>query len=148
MYDFQLVLKYIYARFAKLTIQRITRYQVFKPDDKNGMEIQTQLDALLERQKRDSQQPVFKTPSSRYLMVMYSYLSQLIKDCFSETEFSFFRQKADPEFADMISLDEACKSENVDEDSCYSVFVSYVEIYNNYIYDLLEDAPFDPVRPK
>lgn len=60
----------------------------------------------------------------------------------------FFRQKPDPEFADMISPDEACKSENVDEDGCYSVFVSYSEIYNNYIYDLLEDAPYDPIRPK
>ncbi|XP_074477195.1 kinesin-like protein KIF23 isoform X5 [Sebastes fasciatus] len=95
---------------------------VFKPDDKNGMEIQSQVDALLERQKRDSQQSVPRTPSSR--------------------------QKADPEFADMISSEEACKSENVDEDCCYSVFVSYIEIYNNYIYDLLEDAPFDPIRPK
>ncbi|KAM7424493.1 hypothetical protein PAMA_000709 [Pampus argenteus] len=95
---------------------------VFKPDDKNGMEIQSQVDALLERQKRDSQPLVPKTPSSR--------------------------QKADPEFADMISPEEACKSENVDDDCCYSIFVSYIEIYNNYIYDLLEDAPFDPIRPK
>ncbi|XP_075875627.1 kinesin-like protein KIF23 isoform X2 [Nelusetta ayraudi] len=95
---------------------------VFKPDDKNGLEIQNQVDALLERQKRDSQPSVPKTPSSR--------------------------QKADPEFADMISTAEACKSENVDEDCCYSVFVSYIEVYNNYIYDLLEDAPFDPIRPK
>ncbi|XP_055076937.1 kinesin-like protein KIF23 isoform X6 [Periophthalmus magnuspinnatus] len=96
---------------------------VFKPDDKNGMEIQDTVEALLERQKRDSQQPnVPKTPSSR--------------------------QKADPEFADMISAEEACKSDGVDEDCCYSVFVSYIEIYNNYIYDLLEEAPFDPIRPK
>uniref|UniRef100_A0A8D3BRY4 Kinesin-like protein n=1 Tax=Scophthalmus maximus TaxID=52904 RepID=A0A8D3BRY4_SCOMX len=95
---------------------------VFKPDEKNGMEIQNQVDALLERQKRDSQQSVPKTPSSR--------------------------QRADPEFADMISSEEACKSENVDEDCCFSVFVSYIEIYNNYIYDLLEDAPYDPIRPK
>ncbi|XP_035801203.1 kinesin-like protein KIF23 isoform X1 [Amphiprion ocellaris] len=95
---------------------------VFKPDDKNGLEIQSQVDALLERQKRDSQQSVPKTPSSR--------------------------QKADPEFADMISSEEACKSESVDDDCCYSVFVSYIEIYNNYIYDLLEEAPYDPIRPK
>uniref|UniRef100_A0A673BAK5 Kinesin-like protein n=1 Tax=Sphaeramia orbicularis TaxID=375764 RepID=A0A673BAK5_9TELE len=95
---------------------------VFKPDDKNGMEIQSQVDALLERQKRDSQQSVPRTPSSRL--------------------------KADPEFADMISPEEACKCDNVDDDCCYSVFVSYIEIYNNYIYDLLEDAPFDPIRPK
>ncbi|XP_060924546.1 kinesin-like protein KIF23 [Limanda limanda] len=95
---------------------------VFKPDEKNGMEIQNQVDALLERQKRDSQPSVPKTPASR--------------------------QRADPEFADMISAEEACKSENVDEDCCYSVFVSYVEIYNNYIYDLLEDASIDPIRSK
>lgn len=61
---------------------------------------------------------------------------------------SSFRQRPDPEFADMISSEEACKSDNVDEDCCYSVFVSYIEIYNNYIYDLLEDAPFDPIRSK
>uniref|UniRef100_A0A3B4A063 Kinesin motor domain-containing protein n=1 Tax=Periophthalmus magnuspinnatus TaxID=409849 RepID=A0A3B4A063_9GOBI len=84
---------------------------VFKPDDKNGMEIQDTVEALLERQKRDSQQPnVPKTPSSR--------------------------QKADPNVA--------VKMEN----NCYSVFVSYIEIYNNGIYDLLEEAPFDPIRPK
>ncbi|XP_049574308.1 kinesin-like protein KIF23 isoform X3 [Syngnathus scovelli] len=95
---------------------------VFKPDDKNGIDIQNDVDALLERQKRDTQPLVPKTPSSR--------------------------QKADPEFADMISPQEACKAENVDEDCCYSILVSYVEVYNNYIYDLLEDAPFDPIRPK
>ncbi|XP_077375515.1 kinesin-like protein KIF23 isoform X5 [Festucalex cinctus] len=95
---------------------------VFKPDDKNGIDIQNDVDALLERQRRDSQSLVPKTPTSR--------------------------QKADPEFADMISPEEACKAENVDEDCCYSILVSYVEVYNNYIYDLLEDAPLDPIRPK
>ncbi|KAI1889418.1 hypothetical protein AGOR_G00162670 [Albula goreensis] len=95
---------------------------VFKTDDKNGMEVQNQVDALLERQKRDSQQAVPKTPSSR--------------------------QRLDPEFADMIAPQELCRVEGVDEDSSYSVFVSYIEIYNNYIYDLLEEAPFDPIKPK
>ncbi|KAJ8406598.1 hypothetical protein AAFF_G00301720 [Aldrovandia affinis] len=95
---------------------------VFKMDDKNGIEVQNQVDALLERQKRDSQQSVPRTPSSR--------------------------QRLDPEFADMINPQEACRAEGVDEDSSYSVFVSYVEIYNNYIYDLLEEAPFDPIKPK
>ncbi|XP_076848383.1 kinesin-like protein KIF23 isoform X2 [Brachyhypopomus gauderio] len=95
---------------------------VFKPDDKNGVEVQNQVDALLERQKRESQQSVPKTPSSR--------------------------QRADPEFADMINPEEACKAKEVDEDSSYSVFVSYIEIYNNYIYDLLEESPIDLIKPK
>ncbi|XP_043072854.1 kinesin-like protein KIF23 isoform X4 [Puntigrus tetrazona] len=94
---------------------------VFKPDDKNGMEVQNQVDALLDRQKRDSQTAVPKTPTAR---------------------------RVDPEFADMISPEEACKADGVDEDSSYSVFVSYIEIYNNYIYDLLEETPFDPIKPK
>uniref|UniRef100_A0A8C1MSH8 Kinesin-like protein n=1 Tax=Cyprinus carpio TaxID=7962 RepID=A0A8C1MSH8_CYPCA len=52
------------------------------------------------------------------------------------------------QFADMISPEEACKADGVDEDSSYSVFVSYIEIYNNYIYDLLEETPIDPIKPK
>lgn len=48
----------------------------------------------------------------------------------------------------MIKPEEASKSEGVDEDSSYSVFVSYIEIYNNYIYDLLEDTQEDAIKPK
>ena len=36
----------------------------------------------------------------------------------------------------------------VDEDNTYAVFVSYFEIYNNYIYDLLDETPVDPICPK
>ncbi|KAF6738936.1 Kinesin-like protein KIF23 [Oryzias melastigma] len=96
--------------------------QVFKTDDKNGMEIQCEVDALLERQRRENNLPVPKTPSSR--------------------------QKIDPEMVDMITPEEACKADGVDEDSSYSVFVSYIEIYNNYIYDLLEETQEDVVKPK
>ncbi|XP_069722696.1 kinesin-like protein KIF23 isoform X4 [Phaenicophaeus curvirostris] len=93
---------------------------VFKLDDKNGVDVQCEVDALLERQKRDAM-PVVKTPSGTQI---------------------------DPEFADMINVQEHCKAEEVDEDNVYAVFVSYIEIYNNYIYDLLEEAPFDPIKPK
>ncbi|NXW84299.1 KIF23 protein, partial [Alopecoenas beccarii] len=94
---------------------------VFKLDDKNGVDVQCEVDALLERQKRDAM-PVPKTPSGKRQM--------------------------DPEFADMINVQDHCKVEDVDEDNVYSVFVSYIEIYNNYIYDLLEEAPFEPIKPK
>uniref|UniRef100_A0AAV2L6D1 Kinesin-like protein n=1 Tax=Knipowitschia caucasica TaxID=637954 RepID=A0AAV2L6D1_KNICA len=94
---------------------------VFKSDDKNGMEVQTEVDALLERQKRDHSLNAAKPTS---------------------------RQKTDPEIADMISGEESYKAEAVDEDCAYSVFVSYIEIYNNYIYDLLEDSAEDLIKPK
>ncbi|XP_074488858.1 kinesin-like protein KIF23 isoform X5 [Sebastes fasciatus] len=96
---------------------------VFKTDDKNGMEVQNEVDALLERQRRENNLSVPKTPSSS-------------------------RQKLDPEIADMIKSEEAYKSDGVDEDSSYTVFVSYIEIYNNYIYDLLEENQEDAIKPK
>lgn len=56
-----------YCWLLSFTLFAAVCVQVFKPDDKNGMEIQNQVDALLERQKRDSQQNVPKTPSARYV---------------------------------------------------------------------------------
>lgn len=70
----------------------------------------------------------------------------IAQNIFIETD--FHRQRMDPEFADMITVPEHCKAEGVDEDSVYSLFVSYVEIYNNYLYDLLEEIPQDPIKPK
>ncbi|XP_064422153.1 kinesin-like protein KIF23 [Latimeria chalumnae] len=108
--------------FNSIASLQAKRY-VFKPDEKNGMEIQSDVDALLERQRRETQLTTIpRTPLSK--------------------------QKLDPEFADMISLHDHCRVLDVDEDSVYSVFVSYIEIYNNYIYDLLEEIPYDPIKPK
>ncbi|XP_067827424.1 kinesin-like protein KIF23 isoform X2 [Heptranchias perlo] len=108
--------------FCSIGSFQAKRY-VFKPDDKNAMDVQCDVDALLERQKRDAQ------PS-----VIPKILSS--------------RQRMDPEFADMITVPEHCKADGVDEDSVYSLFVSYIEIYNNYLYDLLEELPPDPIKPK
>ncbi|XP_039578966.1 kinesin-like protein KIF23 [Passer montanus] len=94
---------------------------VFKLDDKNGVDVQTEVEALLERQRREAL-PTPKTPAGK--------------------------RQLDPEFADMIGVQDQCRAEEVDEDNVYGVFVSYIEIYNNYIYDLLEEAPCDSIKPK
>ena len=39
-------------------------------------------------------------------------------------------------------------SDCIDEDSQYAVFVSYIEIYNNYVFDLLEETPVDTIVPR
>ncbi|XP_071297209.1 kinesin-like protein KIF23 isoform X2 [Agelaius tricolor] len=94
---------------------------VFKLDDKNGVDVQSEVEALLERQRREAL-PTPKTPAGK--------------------------RQLDPEFADMIDAQDHCRAGDVDEDNVYGVFVSYIEIYNNYIYDLLEEAPCDPIKPK
>merc|ERR1712048_1242638 len=34
----------------------------------------------------------------------------------------------------------------VDEDNNYAVFISFVEIYNNSVFDLLDETPIDPIN--
>ncbi|XP_076005761.1 kinesin-like protein KIF23 isoform X2 [Genypterus blacodes] len=107
--------------FNSISPYQAKRY-VFKADEKNGIDIQNEIDALLERQRRENQTSVPKTPSSR--------------------------QKLDPEFGDMIQPEEAFMVDGVDDDCSYGVFVSFIEIYNNYIYDLLEETSEDTFQPK
>ncbi|XP_065886124.1 kinesin-like protein KIF23 [Dysidea avara] len=92
---------------------------VFKPDRTNGFDVQSEVDAIAEEELNRPKQLSAKARMQQ------------------------------AEFGDMLRplvLDD-CK-EVVDNDSSYAVFVSYIEIYNNYIYDLLEDVPVDPIKPK
>lgn len=54
-----------------------------------------------------------------------------------------------PEYGDILRVPESRKvEEGVEEDNSYTIFVSYIEIYNNLVYDLLEETPIDPIKPK
>ena len=95
---------------------------VFVPDGMNGFEVQSEADALLQKQEQDilPQLKTSKTPS-----------------------------KKQRNSADVFGNIDQCYSEDVNTECRYSVFVSYVEIYNDYIYDLLGDIQLDPFnRPK
>ena len=48
-----------------------------------------------------------------------------------------------PNFGDLLRVPDGRKIGNIDEDNSYAVFVSYIEIYNNYVYDLLEEPVYD-----
>ena len=66
--------------------------------------------------------------------------------CF--TYFSLCRAEQ-PDYGDLLRIPEPRRIDHVvDEDSSYAVFVSFVEIYNNYVYDLLEDSPTDNIKAK
>ncbi|RMX60002.1 hypothetical protein pdam_00001163 [Pocillopora damicornis] len=96
---------------------------VFKPDKSNGIEIQTELEAKLEKEKRVKEAALQAAQGGR-------------------------NRNADNDFADLIRVAETGVISGVDEDNSYAVFVSYFEIYNNYIYDLLDETPVDPICPK
>ncbi|KAG0415416.1 hypothetical protein HPB47_007428, partial [Ixodes persulcatus] len=97
------------------------RKYVFKPDRLNGFDTQTIPEALLEHQQEIMPQTP-KTPK--------------------------IRRKDDGIVDWTTRVYETAKVDDLDPDMAYAVFVSYIEIYNNYVYDLLEDNPIDPIKPK
>ncbi|KAK4026155.1 Kinesin-like protein [Daphnia magna] len=88
---------------------------IFKPDRMNSFEIQSELDALAERQAEITNK--FKTPARRG----------------QENEGQ--------------RVTDATRISALDEDQAFAVFVTFVEVYNNTVFDLLDDTPIDPLRP-
>ncbi|EDW50450.1 kinesin-like protein KIF23 [Drosophila sechellia] len=109
----------IMPRCLDVLFRTISDYQakkfVFKPDKLNGFEILSEEDALLERQHEMNQ---------RFA---------------GSGRFAFRHKDSDPEIASQASV-EPIPLLGLDEDNMYSVFVTYIEIYNNSVYDLLEDS--------
>ncbi|XP_055376504.1 kinesin-like protein KIF23 [Condylostylus longicornis] len=104
----------IMPRCLDALFKTISDYQtkkfVFKPDRLNGFEILSDADALLERQAEMNSR--FAKPK---------------------------RKDSDPEIASKAST-EAKPIDGLDEDNMYAVFITYVEIYNNSVFDLLEET--------
>ncbi|ALC44016.1 pav [Drosophila busckii] len=109
----------IMPRCLDVLFRTISDYQakkfVFKPDRLNGFEILSEEDALLERQLEMNQ---------RFA---------------GSGRFGFRRKESDPEIASQASV-EPTPLNVLEEDNMYSVFITYVEMYNNSVYDLLEDS--------
>ncbi|XP_065294894.1 kinesin-like protein KIF23 isoform X2 [Dermacentor albipictus] len=115
----------ILPRCLDVVFNSIGEYQarkyVFKPDKLNGYDTQTMAEAMAEYQQ-DIMPHTPKPPKIR---------------------------RRDDDGVDWTSrTHETAKVDDVDADMAYAVFVSYIEIYNNYVYDLLEDNPIDPVKTK
>ncbi|XP_071482317.1 kinesin-like protein KIF23 [Diadema antillarum] len=99
------------------------RKYVFKPDRVNGMDVQTEADAMLERQKRELMPPPVAPRTPRTPGTPKRTRKEQI------------------DFSQVARVPDVTRLSSIDEDNNYAVFVSYVEIYNNMIYDLLEDVP-------
>ncbi|XP_065361092.1 kinesin-like protein KIF23 [Calliphora vicina] len=107
----------IMPRCLDVLFRTISDYQtkkyIFKPDRLNGFEILSETDALLERQQEMNQRFAGRGVLRR-------------KD-------------SDPEIASQASCDMA-PLQGIEEDNMYAVFITYVEVYNNSVYDLLEEG--------
>ncbi|XP_029646158.1 kinesin-like protein KIF23 isoform X2 [Octopus sinensis] len=91
---------------------------VFEPNNQNGFRVQSEADAMAKLQADIMPCPsvVPKTP-----------------------------KKDKCEFLKNPRLRDKSKVEGVSNQFLYSVFVSYVEVYNNAVYDLLEELTSDPI---
>ncbi|CAH0404452.1 unnamed protein product [Chilo suppressalis] len=109
----------ILPRALNIIFKSINDFQahkyVFKPDKMNMFDIQTEAEAMLERQ-----QELHKFKSNR-------------------------KNNSNPDLA--MSSTDITKVEGINEDNQYAVFVTYVEIYNNSVFDLLEDGPISKNLP-
>lgn len=93
-----------------------TKKYIFKNDCMNGFDAQTDADAAQDRRRYDmAPKTPGKTPRAK-------------KDTSGNSSQSSDR------------VPDTSRVSNIDEDNVYGVFVAYIEIYNNYIYDLLEDT--------
>lgn len=105
----------VMPRCLDVLFRTISDYQakkfVFKPDRLNGFEILSEADALLERQQE---------------------MNQRFKGALK-------RKDSDPEIASQASCD-LPPLQGIEMDNMYAVFVTYVEVYNNSVYDLLEEG--------
>ncbi|XP_043260428.1 kinesin-like protein KIF23 [Colletes gigas] len=112
----------IMSRTLDVIFKAIANYQtkkfIFKPDKLNGFDIQSETDAMLDRQNE----------LQRFIAAQNGRTPKM-------------RKLIDEDNNNKNGLIQTSDSETVliDEDNVYAVFITYVEIYNNSVYDLLED---------
>ncbi|XP_031832640.1 kinesin-like protein KIF23 isoform X2 [Nomia melanderi] len=104
----------IFNSIAKFQAKKFT----FKPDKLNGFDVQSEADALLDRQIEHQKSIITQNGKTPKMFVF---------DDEKNNNKNGFLQTSEPQI--LI----------VDEDNAYAVFVTYVEIYNNSVYDLLDD---------
>ncbi|XP_076751616.1 kinesin-like protein KIF23 [Xylocopa sonorina] len=113
----------IMPRCLDVIFNSIANYQtkkfIFKPDKLNGFDIQGEADAMLDRQNE----------LHAGLMIQRGGKSGKLR-----------KPESDGDSNPMIIHDiDKSQTIQIDQDNVYAVFVTYVEIYNNSVYDLLED---------
>ncbi|KAL0122232.1 hypothetical protein PUN28_007166 [Cardiocondyla obscurior] len=118
----------IMPRCLDVIFNTIANYQtknfVFKPDKLNGFDVQSEADAMLDRQHELHAGLLQKTPRPA----------------------KHRKVESDGDSNPTVTHEHnESQSVVVEPDNAYAVFVTYIEIYNNNVYDLLDD---DDIRNK
>jgi kinesin family protein 23 len=100
--------------FISIESQQTNKF-IFKPDKLNSFEMRSEVEASLDRQQQQRFTNIPKSASNHQI----KRLAQASRAAVSESS--------------------ECKPVKVIESQVYAVFVSCIEIYNNYIYDLLDE---------
>lgn len=100
---------------------------VFKPDNQNGFEIKSTPDAILQIQRENN---IVSTPTANFRQQQMTPRS--VRDDLKTLE------RIQAKWANRHREDGLVTT--INHDNNYAVFVSFVEVYNNYIYDLLDDS--------
>lgn len=110
---------------------RQARKMIFKPDGQNYFEIISSTDAIIQQQleKQKKINAALRTPTRRK-----QNNNNNNNDDYKGWE---TRQKDDS----------TCELQE-DNNNSFAVFVSYIEVYNNYVYDLLDDKFIDQIKSK
>ncbi|XP_042221887.1 kinesin-like protein KIF23 [Homarus americanus] len=91
---------------------------VFVPDCMNGFDVQTEDEAAESRKALNTQMNVNKTPRTQRQRIVSTPAQDIPH-----------------------RIPDGSRVHTLIEDNKYAVFVTYIEIYQNYIYDLLEQLP-------
>lgn len=102
-----------------------TKKYVFKPDRLNGFEILCEADAMLERQAD--------------MLARFTRQTGAAAAAATGAQTPHRKYSDGSEVASRASCD-ASTVDGLDEDNMFAVFISYVEVYNNSVYDLLEEG--------
>ncbi|XP_076654746.1 kinesin-like protein KIF23 [Halictus rubicundus] len=113
----------IMPRSLDVVFNSIANYQtkkfIFKPDKLNGFDVQSDADASLDRQYE-----------LQKLVVAQNGRTPRMTKADNETNNNECDSTGTNESQTLM----------IDEDNAYAVFITYIEIYNNSVYDLLEDT--------
>ncbi|XP_067001862.2 kinesin-like protein KIF23 isoform X2 [Anabrus simplex] len=116
----------IMPRCLDVIFNSISGYQakkfIFKPDKMNGFDVQSETDAMADRQ------------------------NELCANMHAVARTNAKTPKKKDSNSDIMRTPDTTIVKGIDEDNTYAVFVTYIEIYNNNTYDLLEESQDDGFR--